>query len=179
MKKVLAMVFALSLSACAFVSCGDSDGSNESSKTSESANAYDQNDDDETADDTTAAAEGDSEEDNKKYEMAAHSLMLAAQSTLMDMDAEGMDISGKQIVSSNMDYVEVTDGFEYFWLNAHIKEYFADIDKFEYIMLIEDGTVKYTAVAEVYKSDVLGINGETDSIADCKTFQEIMDIASK
>ena len=99
----------------------------------------------------------------------------------MDMSASGMNVSGKHIVSNYTDLNTFKEGFEYFWLSAHVSDYCADADNYAWLIFIEDGEVKCAATASNDTSEdveYVFANGNEhigSDLTDCRTISEIAD----
>jgi type II secretory pathway pseudopilin PulG len=89
---------------------------------------------------------------------ATTTLQRAANGALTEMDGNGYNISGYYIISSdNSKNVKVpTSKFDVDEFYKSMKNYFADSDKVEWFVVINDGYVEYAASAESWRSKTVG-----------------------
>ena len=166
MKRSIAAVIALSLSVCTLSACGE----NKSSKA-------------ESSEEKTAAAseETSTESDSPDFTALADDIRKSGNAVAMDMSASGMNVSGKHIVSDYSDYNTFKEGFEYFWLAAHISDYCADADNYAWLILIDEGEVKCAAVASSDTSEDVeyvfahGNEHIGSDLTGCSTIAEVAD----
>ena len=105
----------------------------------------------------------------------ASSLEKAYASALTDLDAEGVDLTGKYIISSdnsmniNADSKPVDD------IKAQAKNYFDDIDEFDYFVVIEDGCSIYVGAKKKDDDTYIGTYPVDTLPADAKNYEKETD----
>ena len=97
--------------------------------------------------------------EQQKIDSIASTLMKASNSALMELDEEDKYYKDKAIIcsdsSKSINAVPENAGTDSEFIDC-VKLFFNDVDKCEYIIYIEDGYCKYTAVTEPSDKKVIG-----------------------
>ncbi|MBQ9898699.1 MAG: hypothetical protein IJM44_04510 [Ruminococcus sp.] len=176
LKRILAMLLACTMTACAFASCGDDDDDDKDEKTTKSDKADDDEDEDE--DDEDKDDEDDEEETTKKgkkdkdeeetteapeedddLDDVAMSLSKAINSALVDMDAKDEACpTSSMFCSDSFDNLVCDDDksvdFDLLW--DETSDYFEDLDDYEFMAVVSDGSCEVIFVSESKNSKEVG-----------------------
>ncbi len=173
LKRILAMLLACTMTACAFASCGDDDDDDKDEKTTKSDKADDEEDedeDDEEEDDeeeTTKKGKKDKDEEetteapeeDEDLDDVAMSLSKAITSALVDMDEKDEDLpTSSMFCSDSFDNLISDDDknvdFDLLWDNT--SDYFDDLDDYEFMAVVSDENCELVFVSESKNSKEVG-----------------------
>ena len=109
----------------------------------------------------------------------AKNIKKAENSLLCDMETEGKGVIGTHIIS-NSDALNLSSeesDFDYKPLIDDLSNYYADADKYTYLIYIKDGSVAFAAAASSETSDDCAFFGDNSDIdpSSCKTLTSIAD----
>ncbi len=92
----------------------------------------------------------------QKLSQHANSLMKAANSALTEMDANGMNIFGYWVVSSDDEFCLVPGGQDSAALLKNAENYFPSMTEYEYVICIENGVASEAYIAQSWTKDICG-----------------------
>ncbi|MDE6091653.1 MAG: hypothetical protein K2G14_00980 [Ruminococcus sp.] len=118
--------------------------------------------------------------EQQKIDSIASTLMKASNSALMELDEEDKYYKDKAIIcsdsSKSINAVPENAGTDSEFIDC-VQLFFNDVDKCEYIIYIEDGYCKYTAVTETSDKKVIGTfpADEFDGMSFDEIYDELKD----